>query len=108
MVAVNFAKAFRRHVECPDADVGGSTVGEVLDAYFADRPAARSYVLDEAGAVRPHVAVFHNSDQISDRGVVLGVESADARSGSPAVRRGTRRSLGSRNNPSYIEFCTRA
>ncbi len=67
MVAVSFAKAFRRHVECPDADVAGSTVGEVLAAYFADRPAARSYVLDESGAVRKHVAVFCNNDQIADR-----------------------------------------
>ena len=67
MVEVNFAKAFRRHVDCPDADVAGTTVAEVLDAYFAIRPAARSYVLDESGAVRRHVAVFHNNDQLLDR-----------------------------------------
>ena len=78
MVAVSFARAFRRHVECPDADVGGATVGEVLDAYFDGQPAARSYVLDEAGAVRKHVAVFHNSDQIADRtGLSDPVDSGD-------------------------------
>ncbi len=67
MAAVRFARAFRRHVDCPDADVPGATVGEVLDAYFTERPAVRSYVLDGEGAVRRHVAVFRNGDQIVDR-----------------------------------------
>ena len=67
MVAVNFAKAFQRHVDCPGADVAGGTVAAVLAAYFEQRPAARSYVLDESGAVRRHVAIFHNNDQIADR-----------------------------------------
>lgn len=67
MVAVNFAKAFRRHVDCPGADVAGGTVAEVLAAYFELHPAARSYVLDESGAVRRHVAIFHDNDQVADR-----------------------------------------
>jgi sulfur carrier protein ThiS len=45
----------------------GDTVRAALDAYFAEYPAARSYVLDDAGAVRKHVAVFHNDDLIVDR-----------------------------------------
>ena len=67
MVEVIFAKAFRRHVECPDANVPGATVNEVLGAYFDAHPSARGYVLDDAGAVRKHVAVFHNDDLITDR-----------------------------------------
>ena len=67
MVEVRFAKAFKRHVDCPDSDATGATVAEVLGAYFDRQPAARSYVLDESGAVRKHVAVFHNSDQLVDR-----------------------------------------
>ncbi len=67
MVGVTFAKAFRRHVDCPDQAVPGTTVRAVLDAYFAEHPAVKSYVLDEAGAVRKHVAVFHNDDLIIDR-----------------------------------------
>lgn len=62
-----FAKAFRRHVDCPDASATGSTVGEVLDRYFADHPGVRSYVLDDAGALRRHVALFHNDDLVVDR-----------------------------------------
>lgn len=43
------------------------TVREVLDAYFAEHPAVRNYVLDDSGTVRKHVAVFHNDDLIVDR-----------------------------------------
>lgn len=67
MVRVAFAKAFRRHVDCPDGEVSGSSVGDALASYFRDHPAVRSYVLDDAGAVRKHVAVFVNADLIGDR-----------------------------------------
>lgn len=67
MTEIEFAKAFRRHVDCPTARVDGSTVRDVLDAYFAERPGVRSYVLDDVGAVRKHVAVFVDGDLITDR-----------------------------------------
>lgn len=67
VVRVEFAKAFHRHVDCPPDDADGLTVGDVLAAYFDRHPAVRSYVLDDAGAVRRHVAVFRNDDVIVDR-----------------------------------------
>jgi sulfur-carrier protein len=67
MVTVDFARAFRRHVDCPRADVPGRTVGDALAAYFAAAPMVRSYVLDDQGAVRKHVVVFVNSEQLGDR-----------------------------------------
>jgi molybdopterin converting factor small subunit len=67
VVEVSFAKAFRRHVDCPTASVAGDSVRAVIDTYFADHPAVRGYVLDDAGAVRRHVAIFHNDDLIVDR-----------------------------------------
>ena len=67
MATLVFAKAFRRHVECPDATVGGSTVRAVLDTYFDEHPTVRGYVLDDVGAVRRHVALFVNDDLITDR-----------------------------------------
>ncbi len=67
MVRVVFAKAFRRHVDCPDADAAGATVGEALADYFGRHPGVRGYVLDDGGAVRKHVAVFVNDDLINDR-----------------------------------------
>ena len=47
--------------------VPGDTVGEVIAGYFDQRPQVRGYVLDDAGAVRRHVAVFVNDDLITDR-----------------------------------------
>ena len=67
MVEIEFAKAFRRHVECPGASVEAASVGDALDAYFQRFPSVRSYVVDDAGSVRRHVAVFLNDDLIVDR-----------------------------------------
>lgn len=71
MNQVVFAKAFRRHVDCPDERVvpldEPLTVRSALDAYFELHPGVRSYVLDDAGAVRKHVAVFVDGDLITDR-----------------------------------------
>jgi hypothetical protein len=67
VIRVAFAKVFRRHVDCPDDDVVGASVGDVLASYFDRHPGVRGYVLDEAGAVRKHVAVFVNDDLIGDR-----------------------------------------
>jgi molybdopterin converting factor small subunit len=66
-VHVAFAKAFRRHVDCPDEQVSGVTVGDALDAYFSRHPAVRGYVVDDVGAMRRHIALFLNDDLIIDR-----------------------------------------
>lgn len=73
MIEIVFAKAFRRHVDCPDERVtmaagdGPRRLRDVLDAYFELHPPVRSYVLDDVGAVRRHVAVFVDGDVITDR-----------------------------------------
>ena len=79
MARVVFAKAFRRHVDCPDATVDGATVREVLDSYFHARPTVRGYVVDDAGAVRKHVAVFVNDDLITDRATLADAVGNDDR-----------------------------
>jgi len=43
--------------------VAGSTVAEVLGDLFAGDPGLRGHILDETGAIRPHVAVFVNGTQ---------------------------------------------
>lgn len=63
---MSFTANLRRHVECPPATVVGPTVAACLGAYFADHPRARSYVLDEQGAVRRHVVVFVDGEQLLD------------------------------------------
>jgi len=77
MPHVVFTPALQRHVPCPPADVEGATVREVLDRAFGDNPRARSYVLDEQGALRKHVVVFVDGEAIRDRsGLSDGVASA--------------------------------
>ena len=41
-----------------DFEVPGASVREVLDGEFARHPGLRTYVVDERGAVRHHVALF--------------------------------------------------
>jgi molybdopterin converting factor small subunit len=36
----------------------GDTVAELLDAVAADYPSLKSYVLDDQGRVRKHIAIF--------------------------------------------------
>ena len=67
MARVSFAKAIQRHAACPAAEIDGDTLRGVLDGYFEVHPAARTYVLDERGAVRKHVAVFVNDTLVLDR-----------------------------------------
>lgn len=50
--------------------VSGSTVTEVLNDLFARQPGLRGHILDEKGAVRPHVAVFVNGTQSTLDGAV--------------------------------------
>jgi sulfur-carrier protein len=54
-------------VECPTRDVSGSTLREVLDAYFRENERARGYVLDEQGKIRQHMVVFIDGDLVRDR-----------------------------------------
>jgi hypothetical protein len=67
MARVTFTKNLQRHVECPTTSVAGSTVRQVLDSVFADNPRVRGYVLDDQGALRKHMVIFIDGEQISDR-----------------------------------------
>ena len=67
MIAVTFASAIQRHHPCPEMDVTGSTVREALEEVFATHPPLRSYILDDQGQLRTHVAIFIDGDQIQDQ-----------------------------------------
>jgi len=67
MAHVTFTQNLQRHVPCPPRDVAGRTVREVLEGYFAAEPKVRGYVLDEQGALRRHVVIFVNGQQLKDR-----------------------------------------
>jgi len=67
MAHVVFTPALQRHVPCPPAEVAGGTVREVLDRVFGENPRARTYVLDEQGSLRKHMAVFIDGEAVRDR-----------------------------------------
>lgn len=67
MPRVVFTENIQRHIACPQSEVAGHTVREVLDATFATNKTARGYVLDEHGAVRRHMVVFVDGLMIHDR-----------------------------------------
>ncbi len=77
MPQVAFTKNLQRHVACPTVDVGGTSVREALDQVFAQNPQARSYVLDDQGGLRKHMAIFINGKQISDRRTLSDPVAAD-------------------------------
>jgi len=45
-----------------ELELGGSTVGEVLQALEREHPGVRGWILDEHGAIREHINVFVNRD----------------------------------------------
>jgi molybdopterin synthase sulfur carrier subunit len=67
VATVSFTPNLERHVECPSKNVDGGTVRAVLDRVFADNPRLRGYVVDETGALRRHMLVFVDGQQIDDR-----------------------------------------
>src|SRR5215216_5039970 len=77
MATVHFTRALQRHVPCPSSTVPGATVRAVLDAYFADHPGVRGYVLDDRGMLRRHVTIFVQGAQIADRDGLGDAVAAD-------------------------------
>lgn len=67
MATVSFTPNLERHVECPARTIEGDSVRAVLEAVFAANPRLRGYVLDDQGALRRHMIVFVDGQQIEDR-----------------------------------------
>jgi molybdopterin synthase sulfur carrier subunit len=67
MPKVSFTPNIQRHVQCPDTEAPGTSVCEVLDYIFSRNPTARSYVLDDQGALRKHMTIFVDGETIRDR-----------------------------------------
>ncbi len=67
MATVTFTQNIQRHVACPPQAVSGGTVADVLEAVFSGNERARTYVLDDQGALRRHMVVFVNGKAIRDR-----------------------------------------
>ena len=67
MPVVAFTPNLRRHLDTPDIVVSEGTVAEALETVFAQNPRLRSYIVDEQGRLRQHVAVFVGGELVRDR-----------------------------------------
>lgn len=67
LVRVSFTPNLQRHVEVPSTEVVAATVAEALGRVFEREPRLRGYIVDEHGALRPHVAVFVDGAPVRDR-----------------------------------------
>jgi len=67
MAHLEFAPALQRHVASPPVTAPAKSLQSLLSAAFKQQPALQSYVLDEQGCLRKHVAVFLNGSLLHDR-----------------------------------------
>lgn len=67
MPRVVFTSNLRRHVDCPEMTVNGSTLREALEQAFLQRPTLQGYVVDEQFSLRTHLAIFVSGKPIRDR-----------------------------------------
>jgi sulfur carrier protein ThiS len=67
MPTVAFTPNLTRHLDCPSVEVPSGTVGDALQKVFDENPRLRSYIVDEQGRLRQHVAVFVAGELIRDR-----------------------------------------
>lgn len=67
MPRIRFTSNLARHIAVPELTAPGTTVGEALEAALAGEALLRSYVLDEQGRLRRHVAIFVGGRMIADR-----------------------------------------
>ena len=67
MVNVRFTPNLNRHISCPQQQVSGNTIRQVLENIFASNPRLESYILDDQRRLRKHVAIFVDGQGIRDR-----------------------------------------
>jgi molybdopterin synthase sulfur carrier subunit len=67
MAEVIFTENLKRHVDCPQMQVDGTTVREVLNQIFAENVRLRSYVLDEQQSLRKHMGIIVDGIVVRDR-----------------------------------------
>lgn len=78
MATVQFTPNLARHIDTSELTAVGSTVREVLDNAFAQRPSARGYVLDDQDRLRKHVVIFVDGQLVADRDQLTDATPAHA------------------------------
>ncbi len=77
MPTVEFAEHLRRHVDCPPQTGAAGSLRAALEQALAAAPGLREYVLDEQGALRPHVALFVNGERLVERQLARDMKDDD-------------------------------
>ncbi|WAG78521.1 MoaD/ThiS family protein [Metapseudomonas furukawaii] len=67
MARIAFTPNLQRHLEVPEVTVDARSVAEALEVAFVANPRLRSYLLDDQGRLRRHVAIFVDARQVNDR-----------------------------------------
>ena len=67
MPTIHLTSHLRRIAPAGPVEVDAATLGAALDAYFAAAPRVRSYILDDQGRLRRHVAVFIDGELLVDK-----------------------------------------
>lgn len=67
MPTIHLTSHLRRVGPAGPTRVEAATLGAALDAYFATAPKVRSYILDDQGRLRRHVAVFIDGELLVDK-----------------------------------------
>lgn len=70
MAQLAFTPHLRKVIDPTLRAVAGATVRDVLETAFDETPEARSYVLDEQGRLRQHVAIFLNDTKQNPKEVL--------------------------------------
>ena len=68
MAIVHFTKNLSRfYPHLVPTPIQGATVAQVIQALDRVYPRMSTYLIDEGGALRPHVNIFVNGEMIADR-----------------------------------------
>ncbi len=67
MPTIHLTSHLRRVAPGGPTRVEATTLGAALDAYFATAPKVRSYILDDQGRLRRHVAVFIDGQLLTNK-----------------------------------------
>lgn len=67
MPTIHLTSHLRRVAPSGPTRVEAATLGAALDAYFATAPKVRSYILDDQGRLRKHVAVFIDGELLTGK-----------------------------------------
>ncbi|MEZ5668489.1 MAG: MoaD/ThiS family protein [Alphaproteobacteria bacterium] len=70
MATVNFTAHLRRVAPAGSVSAEGDTVGAVLGQVFAGYPKLGTYVLDDQGRLRKHVAIFVDGERVMNDAVL--------------------------------------